>query len=280
MQVQHFFDPNTWTLTYVVWDEATKDAVIIDPVLDFDPVNLQFSSGSLDAVLAFAQEHGLNIHFGLETHVHADHVSAAAELRRRTGAKLVVADAVRGVQETFGVILALDTPRDGSQFDVLVKDGDELQAGSLGIRVISTPGHTPADLTYQIGDALFTGDTLFMPDFGTGRCDFPKGSASDLYDSIQKLYALPGETRVFVGHDYQPGGRELQFETTVHASRTENKQLRHDTSRDEFVTWRTQRDAGLNLPRLLFQAVQLNLSAGDLPPADDKGRRILHIPLL
>ncbi len=283
MQVQHFFDDFSSTLTYVVYDEDTKDAVIIDPVLDYDPVNLTFSQDSLTTLLQFVKDKGLNVHYALETHIHADHITGADALRAATGIKLVAGAVVPLIQETFTAFLDMEgqVPVDGSQFDVLLADGEELQAGSITIKAIATPGHTPADTTYQIGDAIFTGDTMFMPDFGTGRCDFPNGSAEDLYDSIvNRLYTLPDETRVFVGHDYQPGGRELKFMTTIGESKASNKQLRADTSKEEFVKWRTERDATLNLPRLIFQSVQLNIDAGKLPEPNAKGHRFLKTPIL
>jgi len=282
VNIHHFFDPATSTLSYVVSDGATKDAVIIDPVLDFDAVNLAFSEGSMEAILAYVEAEGLKVHAILETHIHADHITGSHRLGAKLGAKLVASSAIPDIQSTFKDILSLEAQEtDGGTFDVLMEDGDQLEFGSLTIEAIHTPGHTPACLTYKIGDAIFTGDTMFMPDFGTGRCDFPEGSASDLYDSIvNKLYTLPDATRVFVGHDYQPGGRDLAFETTIGAAKTANKQLKHDTSREDFIAWRTERDGKLNLPRLLFQSVQMNINAGQLPPAGSNGTRFLKIPVL
>jgi glyoxylase-like metal-dependent hydrolase (beta-lactamase superfamily II) len=282
MNVQHFFDAATSTLTYLVWDPTTGDGVIIDPVLDYDPLAVSTSTASNDAVVAFAQAHGVKVHWILETHAHADHLSGSVDLKRRLDAGVVIGEHIRTVQATFKGVFNLPEafPTDGSQFDKLVRHGEVLKAGSLPIEVIHTPGHTPACVTYKVGDALFTGDALFMPDFGTGRCDFPAGSASDLYDSVTKrLYSLPETTRVFVGHDYQPGGRDLEFETTIGASKAENIQLRGDTDRATFIKFRSARDATLRPPQLIFQSVQVNIAAGHLPEPESNGRRYLKMPI-
>ncbi len=281
LNIQHFFDTSTSTLSYIVWDADTSDAVIIDPVLDFDSVNLKFTEDSITELLTFISEKGLKVQHILETHIHADHITGASRLREKLGARLVVGSLLPTIQETFVELLNLDGNEINAEiFDVLMDDNDVLESGSLNIKAIHTPGHTPACTTYQIGDAIFAGDTLFMPDFGTGRCDFPKGSAETLYESIQKLYTLPDETRVFVGHDYQPGGRELAFETTIAECKTGNKQLKVDTPKEEFLKFRTERDAKLNLPRLIFQSVQLNIRAGALPPKMDNGIRMMCLPVL
>ena len=281
LTIQHFFDTATSTLTYVVWDADTLDAVIIDPVLDFDSVNLIFSETAIDRVLEFIALKQLTVRHVLETHIHADHITGASRLRGKMGVKLVVGSSVSKIQDTFVEMLNLDkTHVNTDVFDVLLGDNEVLYSGSLMIKAIHTPGHTPACTTYQIGDAIFTGDTLFMPDFGTGRCDFPNGSAETLYESIQQLYLLPDSTRVFVGHDYQPGGRELQFETSIGICKTESKNLRVDTLKEEFIAFRDTRDASLNLPRLLFQSVQLNICAGALPPKSSNGTRMMSIPIL
>jgi glyoxylase-like metal-dependent hydrolase (beta-lactamase superfamily II) len=281
LNIQHFFDAATSTLSYVVWDADTSDAVIIDPVLDFDPVNLKFSEESITELLTFVTDKGLTVRHVLETHIHADHITGAARLREKMGAKLVVGSLLPIIQETFVELLNLDGSEINAEiFDVLMGDGDVLASGSLEIKAIHTPGHTPACTTYQIGDAIFAGDTLFMPDFGTGRCDFPKGSAETLYSSIKKLYELPDETRVFVGHDYQPGGRDLEFETTIGACKTGNKQLKANTPKEDFLKFRTERDAQLNLPKLIFQSVQLNIRAGALPHASENGVRMMCLPIL
>ena len=280
LNIQHFFDTVTSTLSYVVWDSQTLDAVIIDPVLDFDSVNLKFSEESLTMLLIFVVDNGLKVHHVLETHIHADHITGASRLREKLRAKLVVGSRLPEIQETFVDLLGLDGSEiNAGIFDVLMTDNDILHSGSLTIRAIHTPGHTPACTTYQIEDAIFTGDTLFMPDFGTGRCDFPNGSAETLYHSIKRLYELPDETRVFVAHDYQPGGRDLAFETTIGACKTGNKQLKSHTPKEEFLKFRTERDAQLNLPKLIFQSVQLNIRAGALPNAQSNGVRLIRIPL-
>lgn len=282
MQIETFFDPRTYTLTYVVYDEETKDAVVIDPVLDYDPLASATDVESVRKVERFLRETGLKLHYVLETHAHADHLSASQYLKKRFGAKIGIGEKITVVQETFREIFDLgpDFPVDGSQFDRLFADGEVFDAGSLQIEVIATPGHTPACVTYRIGDAIFTGDALFVEDQGTGRCDFPRGDAAALYHSIHdKLYALPDETRVFVGHDYQPGGRELRYETTIGAEKRKNVQLQGDTSKEEFVALRTSRDATLAPPRLLFPSVQVNVNAGRLPKVRSNGHRYLHVPL-
>lgn len=262
MRIQSFFEPRSSTLSYVVFDEATKDAVVIDPVMDFDPETQALGQSSVQEILDFISAQGLNVHWLLETHVHADHLTGARLLKEKLGAKTAISARVAEVQEIFAKELGLDLTPDGSQFDRLLRDGDTLTAGTLTFTALQTPGHTPADVTWQIEDALFTGDTLFMPDFGTGRCDFPGGSATDLYASIKKLYALPPSTRIFVGHDYQPGGRDLAFETTVAESASSNKHLTSSTSEADFVEFRSTRDATLNPPRLLEPSLRANLIAG------------------
>ncbi|MCB9687289.1 MAG: MBL fold metallo-hydrolase [Alphaproteobacteria bacterium] len=281
MEVRAFFEPRTSTLTYVVWDPETRDAVVIDPVLDYDPAAVKIETVSAEQVLSFVEEQGLKVHYLIETHVHADHLTGALALKEKLGARTVIGEHITEVQSTFAPMFGWNGTfrADGSQWDVLARDGQPLQAGSLTLIPIHTPGHTPACVTWRVGDALFTGDTLFMPDFGTGRCDFPGGSAEALYDSITRLYALPDDTRVFVGHDYQPGGRELVYETTIGACKAQNKQLRGDTARDEFVTWRKERDATLKPPALLFQSLQVNAKGGELPEPDKNGVRYMRLPM-
>lgn len=280
MQIETFFDPRTWTLSYLVYDEQSRDAVLIDPVLDYDPLRVKVFTESIERYAARIEALSLKLRWALETHAHADHISAGAALRERFGAKLGIGARITEVQALFGGVFGRsDLVPDGNQWDRLLGDGDVLEVGGLRIGVIATPGHTPACVTYHIGDALFTGDALFMPDFGTGRCDFPRGSATELYTSIQKLYALPDSTRIFVGHDYQPGGRALAYETTVGASRTANIQLRGDTTEAAFVEFRTRRDATLSPPNLIFQSIQCNIDAGALPPPDASGRRYLRLPI-
>lgn len=282
MRIHSFFDPATYTLTYVVFDPDSHAAVVIDPVLDYDPLASRVSQGSIEQVAAFVRQHGLRLHHILETHAHADHLSGAQALKRQLGGSIVIGEHITEVQAVFKGIFGLpDSFRtDGSQFDRLLADGAELKLGSLRIEALHTPGHTPACLSYRMGDAVFTGDALFIEDYGTGRCDFPSGSAEALYESIHdKLYRLPDATRVFVGHDYMPGGRPLRSETTIGRSKRENIQLRQDTSRQDFVAFRRARDATLTAPRLLFPSVQVNIDAGRLPAAAENGTRYLRIPL-
>ena len=282
MRTHTFYDPQTYTLTYVVYDPDSRDAVVIDPVLDYDPQGSQTSLESIEKVSAFLTEQRLTLRHILETHAHADHLTGAQLLKRRFGAAVVIGNRITEVQVTFKNIFDLPDSfaTDGSQFDRLLSDGQGLQSGTLQVGAIGTPGHTPACMTYQIGDALFTGDALFIEDYGTGRCDFPQGSANDLYHSIHdKLYALPDTTRVFVGHDYQPGGRALRFETTIGASKAHNIQLRQDTTLEQFVQFRQTRDKTLAAPRLLFPSVQVNVDAGRLPRTQKNGVRYLQVPL-
>jgi glyoxylase-like metal-dependent hydrolase (beta-lactamase superfamily II) len=280
MKIQTFYDPRTFTLTYAVYDESTRDAVVIDSVLDYDPLGSSTTTESVEKVDAFLRREGLTLHYVLETHAHADHLSGAQYLRARFGAKTAISARVREVQAVFKPIFDAPFATDGSQFDALLEDGQVLAAGSLQVKVIATPGHTPACLTYSIGDAIFTGDALFMEDYGVGRCDFPKGNADDLYTSVHdKLYSLPEATRVFVGHDYQPNGREVMWETTIARSKELNVQLRASTPREVFVAARRARDATLAAPRLLYQSVQVNLDAGRLPPPHANGRRYFALPL-
>ena len=282
MKVKEFYDPATFTLTYVVYDSVSKDAVVIDPVLDYDAPGSQTSTESVDAVSAFVESEGLRVHYALETHAHADHLSGSQILKRRHGAEVAIGERITEVQEVFKTLFDLGPAfaTDGSQFDRLLADGETLEAGALEVEVLATPGHTPACVTFKIRDAVFTGDALFLEDYGVGRCDFPRGSADSLYDSVhEKLYRLPDATRVFVGHDYQPNGRELRFETTIGLSKAMNIQLREETAREDFVKMRKARDATLKSPRLLFPSVQVNVNAGLLPSVRENGRRYLHIPI-
>jgi glyoxylase-like metal-dependent hydrolase (beta-lactamase superfamily II) len=280
--VKEFFDKATWTLTYVVYDEKTKDAIIIDPVWDYDPAASKLSTTSAEAVLGFVELHDLNVHYILETHAHADHISGSQVLKQKLPkAKIGIGAKITDVQTVFKGVFNLDPEfkTDGSQFDLLLEEGRALDAGSLKIETLYTPGHTPACASYVIGDTVFTGDALFMPDYGTGRCDFPAGSADDLYSSIQKLYKLPDETRVFVGHDYLPNGRALAFESTIGEEKRHNIQIHAETSRTEFVNFRTSRDKTLAAPRLLLPSVQVNIAAGSLPKAEKNGLSYLKIPV-
>ena len=281
--VQAFFDQDTWTLTYVVHDPTTLDAVIIDPVWDYNPASSTVSRKSVDTVLAYAKKHQLRVHFILETHAHADHLSGAQLLKEQyPQAKIAISEKIQEVQKVFKNVFNFgpEYKTDGSQFDLLLKDHSLLTAGRLQIKTLFTPGHTPACASFLIGDALFTGDALFMPDFGTGRCDFPSGSAEKLYDSIKnQIYGLPDETRIFVGHDYQPEGREVKWESTVGEQKKYNIQLNCETTREQFVHFRQHRDGQLAAPRLLLQSVQVNVFGGQLAPAENNGLSYLKIPV-
>ncbi len=281
MECIAFFDKATWTLTYLVFDPETRDALIIDPVLDFDPLAVDIATHSAQQVVDKAQELDLTVHYVLDTHAHADHLSAFQFLKEKLGAKIGIGQEIRAVQAAFKGVFNFDDSfaTDGSQWDLLFSEGQELQAGSLRVKILHTPGHTPACYTFHIGEMLFTGDALFMPDSGTGRCDFPGGSAESLYHSIQKIYAFPDSTRIFVGHDYQPGGREVKWETTVGESRAHNTHLRGDTSLEDFVAMRSARDATLAPPKLIFQSLQVNANAGALPAPDSNGRSYLRAPI-
>lgn len=279
--VRGFFDPATHTVTYLVSDPATSQAAIIDPVLDFDAPSARTSTRSIDAVMAALRSEGLKLALVLETHAHADHLTAAAHMRATTGVSIGIGGRISQVQSAFGPLFGADDVRpDGSIFDHLYADGDAFALGDLTVEVIHTPGHTPACVSYRIGDAVFTGDTLFMPDYGTARTDFPGGDARTLYRSIQRLLALPGETRVFVGHDYLPQGRaDYRFETTVAEQRAHNIHIGGGVSENAFVAMREARDATLGAPQLIMPSLQVNIRAGDLPPPDANGQRYLRLPL-
>jgi glyoxylase-like metal-dependent hydrolase (beta-lactamase superfamily II) len=281
--VKEFFDPNTWTLTYVVFDHSTKDAVIIDPVWDYDPPSSKMTREASASLLEFVKSQNLNVHCILETHAHADHVTGAQILKDKfPNAKIGIGARIVEVQNVFKSVFNLgsDFKTDGSQFDILLKENEAISAGSLKIETLFTPGHTPACSTFVIGDAVFTGDALFMPDSGTGRCDFPSGSASDLYDSIaNKIYKLPDHYRVYVGHDYQPNDRPVQFQTTIGVEKEQNNQLKAHTPKETYVQFRTQRDKTLATPRLLLPSIQLNINAGRLPKSEENGLKYLKIPI-
>lgn len=281
MKVQHFFDTDTSTLSYVVFDEATKDAVVIDPVLDFDPPSGQILDHSAQTLIKFIKDNGLNIHYILETHAHADHLSSSQLLKQNfPHSKLGISQRIKVVQEVFKNVFNLSGFRaDGSDFDFLIVDEVAFKAGSFSIFPIPTPGHTPACTSFVIGENVFTGDALFMPDYGTGRCDFPKGSAAELYKSVMRLYQLPDDTLVFVGHDYQPNGRALQFQTTIGESKNKNIQLNSSTDRDKYISFRETRDKTLKAPRLLLPSLQVNIAAGHLPIQEENGVSYLKLPL-
>lgn len=279
--VSAFFDEATFTVTYVVSDPATGRAAVVDPVLDFDPASGRTSTTSADDVVAFVRDNSLGVDWILETHVHADHLSGAPYIRETLGGKAAIGKDVTAVQETFkGVFNLKDLATDGSQFEHLFADAEAFSIGDIEAHVIATPGHTPACVTYVIGDAAFVGDTLFMPDFGSARTDFPGGSAPQLYDSIQKILALPDDTRLFMCHDYKAPGRDVYaWETSVAEQRADNIHINDKVSRDEFVAMREERDSQLGMPKLILPSLQVNLRAGALPEPEDNNIRYLKLPL-
>jgi glyoxylase-like metal-dependent hydrolase (beta-lactamase superfamily II) len=280
--VTHFFDEPTNTFSYVVQDPDSAACAIIDSILDFDYAAGRTDVRSAEQIIAFVRRQGLTVEWILETHVHADHLSAAPYLHLALGGKTGIGAHIVDVQEIFGKAFnaGSEFARDGSQFDALFKEGDVFAIGGLEGRVLHTPGHTPACLTYVIGDAAFVGDTLFMPDYGTARCDFPGGDARTLYQSIQKVLALPEKTRLFLCHDYQAPGREhYQHETSVAEQRRANVHVHDGISEEEFVKMRTERDATLGMPRLIIPSVQINMRAGEMPPAEDDGQVYLKVPI-
>jgi glyoxylase-like metal-dependent hydrolase (beta-lactamase superfamily II) len=279
--LQSFFDPATWTVSYVVWDPATRCAAVIDPVLDFDFKSGRTSTRSADAVLAYVQAQGLSVQWILETHVHADHLSGARYLQQRLGGKIGIGEHIREVQATFKKLYNLERGflPDGSQFDHLFRDGEAFAIGSLQATALHVPGHTPADLAYLVDDAVFVGDTLFMPDVGTARVDFPGGDARALYRSIRRLLALPPATRLFVCHDYPPQGRAPAWDTTVAEQRARNVHVHDGVDEAAFVALREARDATLEVPTLILPSLQVNVRAGQLPPAEANGVAYLRIPL-
>ncbi|HET7681692.1 MAG TPA: MBL fold metallo-hydrolase [Xanthobacteraceae bacterium] len=279
--IQAFFDEQTNTVSYLVWDPETKEAAAIDPVLDFDHRSGHVSVKSADAMLAAAEKAGLKITRVLETHAHADHLSAAPYIKQKTGASVGIGEHIRDVQRIFRPIFnAADVSGDGSEFDHLFKDGERFNIGALQAEVIYTPGHTPACVSYRIGGNVFIGDTLFMPDYGTARADFPGGNARTLYRSIRRLLDLPPETRLFLCHDYKAPGRDhYAWESTVEEQRARNVQVHEGVSEDEFVAMRQARDAKLGTPELLLPSIQVNIRAGEFPPADANGVRYLKLPV-
>ena len=280
--IHAFFDEPTNTVSYLVADPATKQAAVIDPVLDYDHKSGKANVKSADAILARAKAEGLTIGLVLETHVHADHLSGAPYIKLKTGAKVAIGERIREVQKIFRPVFnAVDVSGDGAEFDILFHDGDRFEIGSLTGEVMATPGHTPACVSYRIADAVFVGDTLFMPDYGTARADFPGGDARTLYRSIRHLLSLPGETRLFMCHDYLPkeGRTHYAWETTVAEERDRNVHVREGVSEEDFVKMRTTRDATLSAPALLMPSIQVNMRAGKLPPADSNGVHYLRVPI-
>ncbi len=281
-EVTAFFDEATFTVTYVVKDPDSTACAIVDSVLDFDYASGRTDTRSADEVIGFVRAQGLTVEWLLESHVHADHLSAAPYIQERVGGKIGIGDRITVVQDTFGKIFNEGTEfqRDGSQFDRLFKEGDTFRIGGLEGRVLHTPGHTPACLTYVIEDAAFVGDTLFMPDFGTARCDFPGGSAEMLYDSIQKILALPDETRIFTAHDYKaPGRDQYAWESTVGEQKAKNIHVGAGKDKETFVKMRSERDAKLAMPRLIIPSLQVNMRAGQMPPPDENGKTYLKVPV-
>lgn len=285
LQVEGFFDPETWTLSYLVLDSQTKACALIDSVLDYDPKSGRTSTASADKLVARVQSLGAQVQWILETHVHADHLSAAPYLQQVLGGQLAIGEQISVVQNTFGKLFNAGTAfaRDGSQFDRLLKEGDTLNIGNLSLNALHTPGHTPACMTYVISEgtqiAAFVGDTLFMPDYGTARCDFPGGDARTLYQSINKIFSLPDDTLLYMCHDYQPDGRELQYISTVAEQRANNIHVHQGVTQEQFVQLREARDATLEMPVLILPSVQINMRAGHFPPEEDNGVAYIKIPL-
>lgn len=282
LEIGTFFDPETFTATHVLIDPATSNCAVVDSVLDFDPAAGRTSTKNADLVIAFVREQRLNVQWILETHAHADHLSAAHYLKEQLGGQVGIGEHIRTVQAVFGKVFneGIEFALDGSQFDHLFADGEVFELGQLKIRVMHTPGHTPACVTYLVGDVAFVGDTLFMPDYGTARADFPGGDARVLFHSIRKVLSLPPETRILLCHDYRaPGRDQFVWETTVAAERAGNVHVHDGVTEDEFVAMRIARDAKLGMPRLILPSIQVNMRAGQFPPAKDNGTRYLSIPL-
>ncbi|SMP80848.1 MBL fold metallo-hydrolase [Noviherbaspirillum suwonense] len=285
MQIEGFFDPGTWTVSYLVIDRETRKCAVVDSVLDYDPKSGRTGTAGADKLLARIAELGLTVQWLLETHVHADHLSAAPYLKRHVGGQVGIGARITAVQQVFGDLFNAGAgfARDGSQFDHLFEDGEQFRIGSLDAYALHTPGHTPACMTYVVTEgaeqAAFVGDTLFMPDYGTARCDFPGGDAKTLYRSINKVLSLPPATRLYMCHDYQPDGRPVQFVSTVADERRQNIHVRDGISEEEFVAMRTRRDATLEMPVLILPSVQVNMRAGHFPEPEENGRRYLKIPV-
>ena len=279
--VKAFFDPATWTVSYVVYEKPGSACAIVDSVLDYDPKSSRTRTTSADRIAAFVRENDLRVAWILETHAHADHLSAAHYLRKLLGGKIAIGARITHVQDVFKGIFHLEPEfrPDGHQFDHLLQDGEQFSIGALTAQALAVPGHTPACMAYQVGDAVFVGDTLFMPDVGTARCDFPGGDAPTLYRSVRKLLSLPPETRLFMCHDYPPGDRDPVWETTVARQRAENIHIHDGVSEEDFVQMRTTRDATLEMPVLILPSVQVNIRAGEMPPKEDNGVAYLKIPV-
>ncbi|WP_371378740.1 MBL fold metallo-hydrolase [Thalassotalea aquiviva] len=279
--IQYFFHSPSFTLSYVVFDPQTKECAIIDPALDYDPTASRVDSDFANALINYVQKHELRLKYILETHAHADHISSAFYLKKKLGGEICIGQHIKSIQKTFKSIfnLAKDFNTQGVQFDRLLTEGDTLALGKLSIKVLSTPGHTPDSLTYVINDNAFIGDTLFMPDSGSARCDFPGGDAALLYQSIHKIYALGDKTRLYMCHDYQPGGRELKYVTTVVEQKQNNIQISQDVCEQDYIEKRNARDATLANPKLIFQSLQCNIQAGDLPRAEHDNLHFFKTPI-
>lgn len=279
--IEHFFHQQSCTYSYIVTDQQSKQAAIIDPVLDFSPASGKTGSDSADQLIDYIQNHNLDLKWILETHAHADHLTGARAIQAKIGGQIAISAIVTVVQAVFKSVFNLgeEFVADGSHFDHLLENGEVLPLGESAFTVLATPGHTPACMSYLINDALFCGDTLFMPDFGTARCDFPGGDAATLYDSIQRLLALPDQTRMFMCHDYAPNGRNYQYLTSVGEQAKQNIHIGGGTSRESFIALRSERDATLTMPALILSALQVNIRAGDFPPVEDNGTAYLKLPL-
>jgi len=281
LQIEQFFHKASFTLTYIVFDDVSKDCAIIDPALDYDVVASSVDTVYAKQLIAFVKNNNLTVNYILETHAHADHISCAFYLKQQLGGKIAIGSSIRDIQKTFKTVfnLAKDFNTDGVQFDLLLNESDKLPLGNFEIDVLATPGHTPDSVTYVIDGNAFIGDTLFMPDSGSARCDFPGGDAALLYSSIQKIYALGDDTKLFMCHDYQPGGRELKYITTVAEQKAENIQISNGVSEADYVQVREARDSTLANPKLIFHSLQCNIQAGDMPVADDDSRHFFKLPI-
>ncbi|WP_417249093.1 MBL fold metallo-hydrolase [Celeribacter sp.] len=280
-EVKAFFDPATWTISYVVKDPASNACAVVDSVMDIDYAAGRISYESADEIIKYVQDNDLKVEWLIETHVHADHLSAAPYIQDKVGGKIGIGENITIVQDVFGKVFNEGTEfqRDGSQFDRLFKDGDTYKVGEMDCFAMHTPGHTPACMTHTMGNATFVGDTLFMPDGGSARADFPGGDAATLYDSIQKVLALPDDMRLFMCHDYGPNGRDIQWETTVGEEKAHNIHVGEGKTKEDFVKFREERDAQLDMPRLIIPSLQVNMRAGELPPADQDGKTFLKVPV-
>ena len=278
--VKTFFDPGTWTFTYVVYEKPNTPCVVIDSVLNYDPKSGRTNTKSADEVIAFIKEQGLSLEWILETHAHADHLSAAPYIQKQLGGKIAIGSHIQDVQKVFKGIFNLEPEFavNGSQFDFLIEEGKEIHVGNLRIKPLFVPGHTPACMAYEIGDAIFVGDTLFMPDVGTARCDFPGGSAKTLYQSVKKILSYPDNTRLFMCHDYPPNNRPIAYESTVGEEKKKNIHIHEGVSEEQFIEIRTKRDKTLEMPVLILPSIQLNIRGGHPPPAESNGKTYLKIP--